>query len=58
MTREESVLVCDHVDGGAELHIDREPNEEDESYSRRLALYGSLFGRSQKVDAVLDARLD
>ncbi len=42
---EESVLVYDHVDGGAELHIDREPNEEDESYRRRLALYGSPFGR-------------
>ncbi len=43
MTPEESVLVYDHVDGGAELHIDRESNEEDESYRRRLALYSSLF---------------
>jgi hypothetical protein len=42
---EESVLVYDHVDGGDEFHIDREPNEDDESYRRRMALYGSLFGR-------------
>jgi hypothetical protein len=42
---EESVLVYDHVAGGAELHIDRGPNEENESYHRRLALYGGLFGR-------------
>jgi len=42
---EESVLVYDHVDGGGETHIDREPNENDESYSRRSALYGSLFDR-------------
>ncbi len=42
---EESVIAYDHVDGGGEFHIDREPNEDDESYRRRLALYGSLFGR-------------
>jgi hypothetical protein len=48
MTPEENGLVYDHVDGGAELHIDRESNEEDESYRRRLALYGSLFGRRSR----------
>ncbi|MGB8399376.1 hypothetical protein [Bradyrhizobium sp.] len=42
---EESVLVYDHVDEGGEFHIDREANEDDESYGRRSALYGSLFGR-------------
>jgi hypothetical protein len=41
---EESVIAYDHV-GGDEFHVDREPNEDDESYRRRLALYGSLFGR-------------
>jgi hypothetical protein len=39
------VLVFEHVDGKVELYIDREPNENDENYHRRLALYGSLFGR-------------
>jgi hypothetical protein len=38
------VIAYDHV-GGDEFHVDREPNEDDESYRRRLALYGSLFGR-------------
>lgn len=42
---EESVLVYDHVDGAGESHIDREPDEDDESYRRRLALYGNLFDR-------------
>ena len=42
---EESVIVYDHVEGGGEFHIDREPNEDEESYRRRLALYSSLFGR-------------
>jgi hypothetical protein len=42
---EESVLVYDHVDAGGEIHIDREPDEDDESYSQRSALYGSLFDR-------------
>jgi hypothetical protein len=42
---EQSVLVYDHVDGGGEFHIDREPDEDDESYHRRLALYGDLFDR-------------
>jgi len=40
----ENVVAYDHVDGGGEFHIDREPNEDDESYRRRLALYGGLFG--------------
>jgi hypothetical protein len=42
---EESVLVYDHVGDGSESHIDREPNEDDESYRRRSVLYGNLFGR-------------
>jgi hypothetical protein len=42
---EESVLVYDHVDGGGQVHIDREAGESDESYAHRSALYGSLFGR-------------
>ena len=42
---EESVLVYDHVDDGGESHINREANEDAESYARRSALYGSLFGR-------------
>jgi hypothetical protein len=42
---EENVLVYDHVDDGGEVHIDREPNENDESYRRRSAFYGNLFGR-------------
>jgi len=42
---EENVLVYDHVDDGGESHIDCEANEDDESYGRRSALYGSLFGR-------------
>jgi hypothetical protein len=40
---EESVIVYDHVDGRGEFHIDREPDEDEESYRRRLALYGGLF---------------
>jgi hypothetical protein len=42
---EESVLVYDHVGDGGEFHLDRESNEDDESYRRRSALYGDLFGR-------------
>ena len=42
---EESVLVYDHVDDGGEFRVDREADEDDESYERRSALYGSLFGR-------------
>jgi hypothetical protein len=41
---EESVLVYDHVDEDAEFSVDREADEDDESYERRCALYGSLFG--------------
>lgn len=42
---EESVLVYDHVDSAGEVHIDREPDEDDETYDRRSAHYGSLFDR-------------
>jgi hypothetical protein len=42
---EESVLVYDHVDDGGKIDIDREPDEDDESYNRRSGLYGSLFDR-------------
>jgi hypothetical protein len=42
---EESVLVYDLVDEEGEIHIDREPNEDDDSYRRRTSIYGSLFGR-------------
>jgi hypothetical protein len=41
---EESVLVYDHVDDGSEFCIDREANENDESYGRRSTLYDRLFG--------------
>jgi hypothetical protein len=42
---EESVLVYDHVDEDGEFSVDREADENDESYERRSALYDSLFGR-------------
>jgi hypothetical protein len=42
---EESILAYDHVQEGGEFHIDREVDEDDESYARRSALYDSLFGR-------------
>ena len=42
---EESVLVYDHVDDRGEVHIDREPDEDDESYNRRTSLYGNLYDR-------------
>jgi hypothetical protein len=42
---EESVLVYDHVDEDGEFSVDRGADEDDESYERRSALYGSLFGR-------------
>ena len=42
---EECVLVYDHVGDGGEFRIDREPNEDDESYKSRSELYGSVFGR-------------
>ena len=41
----ESILVYDHVQEDSEFGIDREPDEDDESYARRSALYNSLFGR-------------
>ncbi len=40
---EESVLVYDHVDHGGEFYIDREGDENDDSYARRSALYERLF---------------
>jgi hypothetical protein len=42
---EESVLAYDHVEAGSEFGVDRESDEDDASYERRSALYGSLFGR-------------
>jgi hypothetical protein len=42
---EESVLVYDHVNNDGEFHIDREPNEGDENFGQRVALYDGLFGR-------------
>jgi hypothetical protein len=42
---EESVLVYDRVDGDSKFTVDREPDENDERYDRRSALYGGLFGR-------------
>ena len=42
---EESVLVYDHVDEDGELRVDREADEDDESYERRSALYADIFGR-------------
>ncbi len=42
---EESILVYDHVQEGGEFQIDREADEDDESYARRAALYDHLFGR-------------
>ena len=44
---EDSVLVYEHVEDAGEIQIDREPGESDESYDRRSALYGDLFGRRQ-----------
>jgi hypothetical protein len=41
---EESVLVYDHVDDSGKFHIDREPDEDEESYRHRIVLYGDLFG--------------
>jgi len=42
---EESVLVYDHVATGDDMQIDREPDEDDETYKRRTALYNELFRR-------------
>jgi hypothetical protein len=44
---EESLLVYDHVGDDGEFRIDREVNEDEESHSRRSALYGALFGRDR-----------
>jgi hypothetical protein len=42
---DERVLVYDHVDSGGTSYICREPDEDEENYRRRLALYDSLFDR-------------
>ena len=42
---EESVLVYDHFKEEGEFSVDRDADENEESYQRRSALYGSLFGR-------------
>jgi hypothetical protein len=42
---EESILAYDHVANTGDLQIDREPDEDEESYRQRSALYGTLFGR-------------
>ena len=42
---EESVLVYDHVDDGADARIDREPDESEDSHNRRSELYDNLFGQ-------------
>ena len=41
---DESILVYDHVQEGGEFRVDREADEDDESYARRSAVYNSLFG--------------
>ena len=43
----DSVLPYDHVAGTGDLLIDREPNEDEQSYRQRSALYDALFGRSR-----------
>ena len=42
---QEIVLVYDHVEGDGGFSVDREADEDDESYERRSTLFGSLFGR-------------
>lgn len=42
---DESVLAYDHVDRPDGAPINREPDESDEDYARRSALYRSLFDR-------------
>jgi hypothetical protein len=42
---EESVLAYDHVGNGDDFLVDREADEDDESYNRRAALYNDLFRR-------------
>jgi hypothetical protein len=44
---EDSVLAYDHIGPGDDLQTDREPDEDDESYKRRTALYGDLFRRGR-----------
>jgi hypothetical protein len=44
---EESALVYDHVGNGGDVLIDREADEDDESYDRRTALYNDLFSRGR-----------
>ena len=46
---EESVLAYDHIDDGGELRIDREADEDDESYERRCALCRNLFSPSAPI---------
>ena len=41
---EENIFVYDHVPEDSKFRIDREPDQDDESYARRSALYNSLFG--------------
>jgi len=41
----ENVLVYDRVDGGGEVHIDRESGEDDEAHKHRSELYAGLFSR-------------
>jgi hypothetical protein len=41
----EIILVFNHV-GGSEFQIDRDPDEDGESYRRRLKLFRHLFGCS------------
>jgi len=42
-----TILVYDHVGSESELQIDREPDEDDESYARRVELYRILFERKR-----------
>jgi hypothetical protein len=42
---EESILVYDHLSDGEDAAIHREPDETDEAYNRRAALYNDLFRR-------------
>jgi hypothetical protein len=44
------ILVFELAGGKVELYIDRDPNENEEDYRRRLELYGSLFGGRRNSD--------
>jgi hypothetical protein len=44
---EDSVLAYDHMGLGDDPQIDREIDEDDESYRRRTALYDDLFRRGR-----------